>query len=160
MAYEFYVTVEGQKQGRFRGESQREAHRGKFPAFGFSYAVASPRDAATGQASGKRQHGPVTFLKRWGAASPQIFQALATNEVLPSVRFEFLETDPTGEEVVAETIKLVNATVSRFRRYVDRTLPAGAEAPAAEEVELTFQRIELENTGAKTMAVDDWFQKA
>lgn len=30
----------------------------------------SPRDVATGQASGKRMHKPVTFVKEWGAVSP------------------------------------------------------------------------------------------
>ena len=33
-----------------------------------SYIV-SPRDSATGQASGKRQHKPVTFVKEWGAVN-------------------------------------------------------------------------------------------
>ena len=36
------------------------------------YQVKGPRDAASGQASGKRQHGPVTFVKEWGAATPQL----------------------------------------------------------------------------------------
>ena len=37
-----------------------------------SYEVKSPRDIATGQASGKRQHGSITIVKEWGAASPQL----------------------------------------------------------------------------------------
>lgn len=36
------------------------------------YEVKSPRDLATGQASGKRQHQPVTFVKEWGAATPRL----------------------------------------------------------------------------------------
>ena len=36
------------------------------------YQVKGPRDAASGQASGKRQHRPVTFVKEWGAATPQL----------------------------------------------------------------------------------------
>lgn len=67
MAYEFYVSIEGSKQGKFKGESAREAHKGKIGAIGFSHEVASPRDVATGQASGKRQHMPITFVKEWGA---------------------------------------------------------------------------------------------
>ena len=93
MAYEFYVSIEGTKQGKFKGESTREAHRDKIPALAFSYEVTSPRDVATGQASGRRQHGPVTFVKAWGAASPQLFQALTTNEVLKTVLFEFVGTN-------------------------------------------------------------------
>src|SRR5438270_13585459 len=37
-----------------------------------SYEVKSPRDVASGQASGKRQHGSITIVKEWGAASPQL----------------------------------------------------------------------------------------
>lgn len=38
---------------------------------GASYMVA-PRDSATGMATGKRQHSPITIVKQWGAASPQL----------------------------------------------------------------------------------------
>jgi hypothetical protein len=36
------------------------------------YQVISPRDAASGQASGKRMHKPFTIVKEWGAATPQL----------------------------------------------------------------------------------------
>ena len=35
-----------------------------------SHEIKSPRDLATGQASGKRMHKPVTITKEWSAASP------------------------------------------------------------------------------------------
>ena len=35
------------------------------------YSV-KPRDAASGQASGKRMHKPVTFVKEWSATTPQL----------------------------------------------------------------------------------------
>jgi len=47
---------------------------------GASYIV-SPRDSATGQASGKRQHKPVTFVKEWGAASPQLMALKPTYNI-------------------------------------------------------------------------------
>jgi type VI protein secretion system component Hcp len=34
--------------------------------------AAAPRDAASGVASGKRMHKPVTIVKEWGAASPNL----------------------------------------------------------------------------------------
>jgi hypothetical protein len=34
--------------------------------------VQSPRDSASGMASGRRQHAPVKFVKEWGAATPQL----------------------------------------------------------------------------------------
>jgi len=46
------------------GEADVSVHSG-------SSDVKSPRDLATGQASGKRQHEPVTVTKEAGAAAPQ-----------------------------------------------------------------------------------------
>jgi type VI secretion system secreted protein Hcp len=131
-------------------------HSDKIAAVAFSYEVTSPRDVATGQASGRRQHGPVTFVKAWGAASPQPFQALTTNEVLKSVLFEFVGTNSNGEEEVQDTIKLTNATISRVRRHVEAAAAGDREERPLDEVALVFQKIELTNTAGKTMATDDW----
>jgi hypothetical protein len=45
------------------------------------YQVKGPRDTATGQASGKRMHKPVTFVKEWGPASPQLSAIKPTYDV-------------------------------------------------------------------------------
>lgn len=37
-----------------------------------SYTIISPRDSASGLPTGKRQHKPMTFVKEWGAASPEL----------------------------------------------------------------------------------------
>lgn len=157
MAYEFYVTIEGTKQGKFKGESIREAHKEKIAGLSFSYEVSSPRDLATGQASGKRQHKPVVFTKEWGAATPQILQALVTNEVLKSVLFEFIRTTPDGAEEVHHTIKLVNATVSNIRQHIgEAKQEAIYDTHELEDIACTFQRIEIESKVGKTAAFDDW----
>lgn len=45
------------------------------------YQVISPRDSASGQASGKRMHKPFTIVKEWGAATPQLAAMKATYDV-------------------------------------------------------------------------------
>lgn len=45
------------------------------------YNVKSPRDSASGMASGKRTHKPVTFVKEWGAATPQLLAMKPTYDV-------------------------------------------------------------------------------
>jgi type VI secretion system secreted protein Hcp len=169
MAYEFYVTIEGTKQGAFKGESPREAHKEKIPGLAYRHEIKSPRDVATGQASGKRQHGPITISKEWGAASPQIMQALVTNEVMKSVLFEFIKTNPesTKEEVYFQ-IRLTNATISNVR-YTTGGGGDGASAGSAkhlaaydtmelEEVSFTYQAIDMEHCWQHTSASDDWHQ--
>lgn len=157
MAHGFYVTIEGTKQGKFKGESQSAAHKDAIIGLRFSYDVKSARDVATGQASGKRQHSPVTITKEWGAATPQIYQALITNEVLKTVLLEFVQTNPDGVEEVYFTITLNNATVSEIRQYTgEETTGANRDAQELEEVSFTFQKITLEDKPGKTSVVDDW----
>ena len=154
MAYEFYVTIEAAKQGRLAGESKRAVHKGKLPGIGFSYEVKSPRDTATGQASGKRQHGAVTFTKEWGAASPQLFSALVTNEVIKSALFEFVRTNEIGVEHVFHTIKLTNAAVTSIHQYIAAQEDIDLDNAELEDVALTFRGIEITNVDAKTTASD------
>ncbi len=45
------------------------------------YTIKSPRDSASGQASGKRQHGAVTFIKEWGPSTPQLMAFNPTYDV-------------------------------------------------------------------------------
>ena len=154
MAYEFYVTIEGAKQGRLAGESKRAVHKGKLPGIGFSYEVTSPRDTASGQASGKRQHGAVTFTKEWGAASPQLFSALVTNEVIKSALFEFVRTNEIGVEHVFHTIKLTTASVISIHQYIAAQEDIDLDNAELEDVALTFRGIEITNIDAKTTASD------
>jgi type VI secretion system Hcp family effector len=156
MAYEFYISIEGTKQGKFKGDSLREKWKGKITGISFHYEVKSPRDTATGQANGKRQHQPLKITKRWGAASPQVFQALVTNEILKTVLFEFVTTDLNGEEQIFQTIKLLNASIIGFRPYTSIVGVDNHNTDELEEVSFTFKRIEIENRIGKTMATDDW----
>ena len=45
------------------------------------YTITSPRDASSGQASGKRMHKPITVVKEWGAATPQLMAMKPTYDV-------------------------------------------------------------------------------
>ena len=150
MAYEFYVTIEGSQQGKLKGDSKRKTHKDAIMGLAFEYAVTSPRDAGSGQATGRRQHSPITITKRWGASTPQLFQALVTNELLKSVLIEFVKTSPQGKEVVYHTVKLTNANVVAIEQY------ANPEDHELEEVSISFQKIEIDNTDGGTSAVDDW----
>jgi type VI secretion system Hcp family effector len=64
---------------------------------------------------------PIQISKQWGAASPQILQALATNEVLNPVIVEFTRTTPDGKEQVYQRVTLTNALVVDVERSLDLT---------------------------------------
>jgi type VI secretion system secreted protein Hcp len=159
MAQKFTVSIDATKQGHLKGESQMRGEKdGKIPGVRFTVETVSPRDAATGQASGKRQHKPILFTKEWGAASPQLYTALVTNEILKSVVFEFTKTNPNGEESVFHKITLTNATVSNIRSYLDLTDTSGDpfDGRTLEDVSFVYQKIAMENLDGKTTAIDDW----
>jgi type VI secretion system secreted protein Hcp len=71
-----HLSVEGTKQGKFKGTGKNNIIECTY----YSYALVSPRDVATGMASGKRQHYPVMIYKEIDASSPQFAEALVTNE--------------------------------------------------------------------------------
>jgi hypothetical protein len=73
----------------FRGSSSEGRSWSDIGVLGFQIEVTSPRDVATGLASGKRQYKPVQVVKSLDKSSPKLFQALTTNEVLTSVSFLF-----------------------------------------------------------------------
>ena len=163
MSFHAQVSIKGRKQGQFKGEGFQSKRGNKWiPILAFGYAVQSPRDLATGQATGKRQHKPVVVTKAWGAATPQLFQALTTNEILDSVDIEFFKVNPNGEEYLYHTVKLTNASIVEIKQYTreyeleSAGHPEGVDPVELEDVSFTFQKIEIENKDGKTTTVDDW----
>ena len=157
MVTQFFVTVTGAKQGDFKGESTQKSHEGKIQGVAFSYGVLSPRDATSGLPTGKRQHQPGVFSKEWGSSSPQFYQAIYTNESLPTVLFEFVVANISGAQVLHHTVKLTNASISAVRETLPDNQPAGSLDPRdLQEISLTFQKIEIVSVTGGTQASDDW----
>jgi type VI secretion system secreted protein Hcp len=98
--------------------------------------------------SGKRQHQPIIFTKEWGAASPQLFQAAATNEILKNVAFDFHQGGNGKPAEIFYTIKLTNASIVSIRQYEDH-------GKYLEDIALTFAKIEVEHRPSRTTASDD-----
>lgn len=157
MAHTMYMTVRGAKQGTFKGEGTSRA-KGKIPLLSFQMEVDSLRDAASGQPLGRRQYKPITIRKEIGASSPQFLQALATNEVLITVEFEFLSSNSDGEEAIDYTVELTNATVSEVAQSVDTAETGGplVDTRRLEVVAFTFQKIVVSDTPGETSFSDDW----
>jgi type VI secretion system secreted protein Hcp len=116
MTIEGYLSFELAKQGKNKGTSPRPAYKDKIPFIGFEYNVVSPRDLASGQASGKRQHSPVRIVKEWDANTPILFQALVSNEQVKTAKFEFVRVDPkSGMEEVYFRITLSDGAVMKVQ---------------------------------------------
>jgi len=159
MASSFYVSIKGQKQGDFHGETGK--NRTRIPILGFSYGVISPRDPASGLPTGKRQHKPVTIYKELGVSSVQLFEALVTNEALNPVVIEEVRPDPAGKEEVYMEIRLTNAEISEIEIDPERVDdPPVWMNKEIERISFTFQKIKIDNKFSNSTATDDWEQRA
>jgi len=107
-----FVTVTGKIQGQFAGENNTT----RMEVSGFEMEVNSPRDMATGQSSGKRQHLPLMFQKVTGPSSVQFYKASATNEQLTTVTFEVYKLSAGGTSVLDYKIVLTNASITSFKQ--------------------------------------------
>jgi type VI secretion system secreted protein Hcp len=140
MAFQYYVKVKGSKQGQFKAETKKsltksppvqvrlplnravaagESSQDMIEITGFNFQTASPLDSGSGSATGKRGHKPITITKEFGAATPQLFQAFCTRELLSEVVIGVVTGNQGGppKETVAPRISLTNSSVSSVERY-------------------------------------------
>jgi type VI secretion system secreted protein Hcp len=153
-----YVTVQGSKQGNFKGSENVSGKQGSIECIGFSYMVQDALDQASGAPVGKHTHSPVMIVKRLDATTPQFLQAAYTNESLKSVIIEFTKRSADGKTIVSKTVTLTNAMVSRVSQF-GGTTATGQQLQNAglfEEISLIFQKIEFTDNEAKIGTTDNW----
>lgn len=150
----FYITFEGARQGRFSGESQQPNRALQSEGLKYECQVEIPRDKNTGLPSGRRQYKPVVITKEWGAATPQLLEAMATGEVIKSVKMEFVKTLPDGTEEVWQTITLTGAQVVGINQMTDEE--GKGNYRQLEEISFIFDKIEVVHRASKNSVTDTW----
>jgi type VI secretion system secreted protein Hcp len=152
--YEFYVTIVGAKQGRFHGDAPPGAHDGWLIGLAYEQPVAAKASAGSAEASAAPALQPVRFTRQWGAASPQLLQALATGEALTEVVFEFVRSTDEGEQQVFHRVTLHGARVVELRPFIDLEAEPSAlmPLPPLEDVALAYAGLTVENLATGTVA--------
>jgi len=108
----------------------------------FLHQVKTGRDAASGQTVGKRQHDPITIVKRIDRSSPLLIKGLTKNEVAEGVLKFYRPKPSNGTTEQFYTVEFKQGRVSSVKQYVEDVLnPATAERPPLEEVSFVFTRI-------------------
>lgn len=156
------MKVVGTKQGSFKGESLMPRYSDKAEVLGYSMEIKSPRDAASGQATGRRQHMPLTIWKATGASSPQFFSAITTNEALKTVTIEFYKPDEvfksSGTEQLYFKIELVNASIASFKQVMGAAdLGSFRSNPALmyDEIKFVYEKITVTHGTGGVSASDN-----
>ncbi len=156
MSFQGYMTIEGTRQRKFLGDNHRRGQPWRIKVLSIQVPATVLRDAASGQASGKRQHEPIKVVKEWGASSPQILQALTSNEHLTSVVIVTNGTGGNGQQSSNRTLRLGSANIVGVRRQSGSPSTGPDKTHELEEVSFTFQKIAVEYNKGNTAATDDW----
>jgi type VI secretion system secreted protein Hcp len=120
--------------------------------FGWSHEIISPRDAASGLPTGKRQHKPFTITKPMDKTSPLLREAHSINKPLPEVELLLVQTDRDGNPVPYFTIKLTNAFVAS----TSTSGPSGNGEGPTESVTFVYGSIKWTYEPGGVSHEDDW----
>jgi type VI secretion system secreted protein Hcp len=150
-----YLKIKGQKQGDIKGEVIERGKEGTIKPLSFEHEIVSPRDAASGLPTGKRQHKPLSITKMMDKASPMLYNALVTNENLTEVNINFYRpsnsnTGGVGANEMFYSIKLTNANISAIKTITKE------DGTIIEAVFFTYQKIAWTFTNGGIFAEDDW----
>lgn len=146
------MWIEGENQGEMKGGCTEEGLEDSIKVFGYSHNIISPRDAASGLPTGKRQHMPLVVVKEIDQATPLLFNALAANEKLLTIKLEFRRYNPDSQQVEWYfTIDLLNAAIASIQDY-----SAGTMHNPMETVSFAYQKITWTWTDGGYTAEDDW----
>ena len=152
-----YMTLRGQKQGVIKGEVTRKGLEGSHFLLAYSHEIVSPRDPASGLPTGKRQHQPFRVVKLLNEGSPALLNAMAANEVLPTVTIDVWGVNNVGVEAKILTYTLVNANLISIRPWMpNQSDSAAANYPPAEELSFSYESIRVLWVPKGTEAQDTW----
>jgi len=161
-----YMTIQGRTQGNITqaaftedsvGNIWQEGHEDEVLVQAFKHSVMIPRDPQSGQPSGQRTHRPVTVTKIFDKASPLLYNALCSGELLPTVEIKWYRTAASGAQEHYFTIKLEDAVIVDIQGYMPNCQdPANEAFTHLEDVSFSYRKITWNHEVAGTSGSDDW----
>jgi type VI secretion system secreted protein Hcp len=145
-----YLKMKGEKQGDIKGSLTQKGREGAIDILSVSHEIVSPRDAASGLPTGKRQHKPFVIVKELDKSTPLLAAMLTKNEKIKSWELGVLLPNAKGADALAYTVKLTNANIASIRLITD------ANGDLKEEITFTYQKIEWTWVDGGITAMDDW----
>jgi type VI secretion system secreted protein Hcp len=157
MALPMYLTLKGQKQGEIKGGVTQKGREHSIRVIAASHTIISPRDAASGLPTGKRQHQPFMITKELDQATPLLYNVLVNNENLPEWRLDYWQPQSSGKEKLVYTVRLKNASIASIHHRVENAaIPENMKLPVMEDIQFCYQKIEWTWNDGGISAGDDW----
>jgi len=106
-------------------------------------------------------HKPLTFTSALNKASPLLYQALATGEMLPTVEVRWFRTSTDGKQEHFFTTKLEEATVVDIHTVLPHAQDSENENyTQLIKTSLAYRKVSWSHVVAGTEASDDWRKPA
>ena len=162
MALNAYLKLKGQIQGDIKGSVRQKGREGKILVIAAEHQIVSPRDPASGLATGRRQHMPFMVTKEIDASSPLLYSMLVKNENITEFELQCWAPQTkagagTGAEVQHYTVKLSNAALCEIRFEMPNNRdPALVKLAGFEVLSFTYGKIQWLWTAGGITAEDDW----
>jgi type VI secretion system secreted protein Hcp len=147
-----YLVIDG-----IPGEVVQKGREGWVRALAFNHEIVSPRDPATGLASGRRQHQPLRVVIPHDKSLPPLMQALVLNKPILKITVNFFRPNASGVDELYMKYDLTNVSVSSMRPWMPNTRdPNTLDFGAQVEVAFTYQRIAWTFINGGITADDTW----
>ncbi|MBW2109152.1 MAG: Hcp family type VI secretion system effector [Deltaproteobacteria bacterium] len=157
MALNAYLTLTGETQGEIKGSVTQAGREDSIMVIAFDYEVESPRDAASGLPTGKRQHKGITITKEVDKSSPLLMNLLVNNENITEWKLECWEPSKTGREHQYYTIELYDASVAKIKgEMLNNKYPENMQHKERETITFTYRKIVWTYMEGGITAEDDW----
>jgi type VI secretion system secreted protein Hcp len=157
MALNAYMRLKGATQGDILGSVTQAGREDSIMVIGYAHEVVSPRDAASGLPTGKRQHKPITITKEIDKSSPLLMYTLVNNENIESWELRFWQPSPAGQEWQFYTIELVNASIAGIRtELLNNKYPENMQHKEREHITFCYQKVIWTWMDGGITAEDDW----
>ncbi len=163
-----YISIEGQTQGNITagaftsdsvGNIYVEGHEDEVLVQEFSHVVTVPTDPPqSGQPSGQRVHKPFKFTSALNKATPLMYNALASGEMLPKVELKWYRTSVEGKQEHFFSTILEDATIIDINCNMPPHCQDAANADFTQlvTVSLSYRKVTWEHAVAGTSGADDW----
>jgi type VI secretion system secreted protein Hcp len=135
-----------------KGESTQLSD-GSIECHSFAIGVSNPIDWSTGAASGRREYSAIVITKRIDRASPLIWKALCTNQIVEG-KFKFFRPPVDGGAVDEQfyTVEFKNGRIESVSQSIASDHPAENISFAYRTITITY-----DSKAAKGVThTDDW----
>jgi len=161
-----FITIEGATQGPITqgasteesiGNIWQEGHENEIMVQAIEHDVTIPRDPQSGQPTGQRVHRPFKFTAALNKATPLLYNALTSGEMLTTCDIKWYRTNTSGKQEHFFTTRLTDALIVD----IDCTMPHCQDPNNSDftqlvTVSLSYRKIDWVHEVAGTSGADDW----